>query len=39
MPLPAEILTRIHEEDCAVLALAEVVTVAVTGLADEDDAL
>lgn len=39
VPLAAEILTRIHGEDCAVLALAEVVTVEVTGLLDGDDAV
>lgn len=39
VPLAAEILTRIHDEECAVLALAEVVDVAVTGLRDEGDVL
>ena len=39
VPLAAEIMTRIHEEECAVLALLEVVDVEVVDLADEDDAL
>jgi hypothetical protein len=39
VPLAAEILTRIHGEECAVLALLDVVDVRVGGLADEDDAL
>lgn len=39
VPLAAQILTLIHEEDCAVLALAEIVTVAITGLSDEVDAV
>jgi hypothetical protein len=37
VPLAAAIMTRIHEEECAVLALAEVVTVAVVGLEDGDE--
>jgi hypothetical protein len=39
VPLSAEILTRIHEEECAVLAVLQVVDVQVVDLADEDDAL
>ncbi len=39
VPLAAEIMTRIHGEECAVLALLEVVDVEVVDLADEDDAL
>jgi hypothetical protein len=39
VPLDAEILTRIHEEDCAVSALLEVVDVEVVEQADEDDAV
>jgi hypothetical protein len=39
VPLAAEIMTRIHEEECAVLALLEVVDVSVVDLVDEDDAL
>ena len=39
VPLAAEIMTRIHEEECAVLALLEVVSVEVVGLADEDEAV
>lgn len=39
VPLAAEIMTRIHEEECAVLALLEVVNVDVVELADEDDAV
>jgi hypothetical protein len=39
VPLAAEIMTRIHEEECAVLALLEVVSVEVVGLADEDQAV
>jgi hypothetical protein len=39
VPLAAEIMTRIHEEECAVLALLEVVDVDVVGLTDEDDAV
>jgi hypothetical protein len=39
VPLAAEILTRIHAEECAVLALAEVVTVDVVGLEDDADAV
>jgi hypothetical protein len=39
VPLAAEIMTRIHEEECAVLALLEVVSVDVVDLADEDDAV
>ena len=39
VPMAAEILTRIHEEECAVLAVLEVVTVEVGGLVDEDEAL
>jgi hypothetical protein len=38
-PLAAEVLGVIHEEECAVLAVAEVVEVAVTDLADDGDAL
>jgi hypothetical protein len=39
VPLAAEIMTRIHEEECAVVALLEVVDVDVVDLVDEDDAL
>lgn len=39
VPLAAETMTRIHEEECAVLALLEVVDVDVVDLADEDDAV
>jgi len=39
VPLAAEIMTRIHEEECAVLALLGVVSVEVVGLADEDEAV
>jgi hypothetical protein len=39
VPLAAEIMTRIHEEECAVLALLEVVCVDVVERADEDDAV
>jgi hypothetical protein len=38
-PLAAEIMTRIHDEECAVLALLEVVSVEVVGLADEEEAV
>jgi hypothetical protein len=39
VPLAAEIMTRIHEEECAELALLEVASIDVVGLADEDDAV
>jgi hypothetical protein len=39
VPLSADVLALIHEEECAVLAVAEVVDVAVTGLAEDGDAL
>jgi hypothetical protein len=39
VPLAAEIMTRIHGEECAVLALLDVVSVEVVGLADEDEAV
>ncbi len=39
VPLAAEIMTRIHQEECAVLAVADVVTIEVAGLADDGDAL
>lgn len=39
VPLAAEIMTRIHGEECAVLALLEVVGVEVVDLIDEDEAL
>lgn len=39
VPLAAEVMTRIHAEECAVLALLEVVDVDVVGLAEEDDAV
>ena len=39
VPLAAEIMTRIHAEECAVLAVLDVVDVEVVDLADEDDAL
>ena len=38
-PLSADVLGLIHDEECAVLAVAEVVDVAVTDLADEGDSL
>lgn len=38
-PLDAEVLGRIHEAECAVRALAEVVDVAVTGLREDGDAV
>jgi hypothetical protein len=38
-PLSADVLQLIHDEECAVLAVAEVVDVAVTDLADEGDSL
>lgn len=38
-PLSAEVLQLIHDEECAVLAVLEVVDVAVTDLADDGDAL
>jgi hypothetical protein len=37
-PLAADVLETIHDEECAVLAVAEVVDVSVTGLADDGDA-
>jgi hypothetical protein len=39
VPLAAEVMTRIHGEECAVLALLELVSVDVVELADEDDAV
>jgi hypothetical protein len=39
VPLAAEIMTRIHGEECAVLALLEVVDVEVVDLVDDDEAL
>lgn len=39
MPLAAEIMTRIHEEECAVAVLLEVLGVAVVDPVDGDDAL
>jgi hypothetical protein len=39
VPLAAEVLTRIHEDECAVLALLQVVDVAVVDAADTDDAV
>jgi hypothetical protein len=39
VPLEADVLGRIHEAECAVLALAEVVDIAVTGLREDGDAL
>ena len=39
VPLAAEIMTRIHDEECAVLALGEMVAVDVIGLEDADDAV
>ena len=38
-PLSAEVLAVIHDEECAVLAVAELVDVAVSGLSDDGDAL
>jgi len=38
-PLSAEVLELVHDEECAVLAVLEVVDVAVTDLADDGDAL
>ncbi|HZB21461.1 MAG TPA: hypothetical protein VE463_16605 [Blastococcus sp.] len=38
-PLSADVLQLIHDEECAVLAVAEVVDVAVTDLADAGDSL
>lgn len=39
VPLAAEIMTRIHGEECAVLALLEVVSIEVVDLVDEDEVL
>jgi hypothetical protein len=39
VPLAAEVLTRIHDEECAVRAVTDVVDIAVTGLAEDGDAL
>ena len=39
VPLAAEVLERIHEEQCAALAVLEVVAIEVTGLREEGDAL
>jgi hypothetical protein len=39
VPLSAEVLGRIHEEECAVRAVGEVVDIAVTGLAEDGDAV
>lgn len=39
VPLDADVLEIVHGEECAVLAVAEVVEVSVTGLADDGDAL
>jgi hypothetical protein len=39
VPLSAEILTRIHTEECAVLAVQQVVTVEVVGLEDTPDSV
>jgi hypothetical protein len=39
VPLAADVLTLIHTQECAVLALEEVVTVDVVDLEDEDEAL
>ena len=38
-PLSADVLQLIHDDECAVLAVAEVVDVAITGLADTAEAL
>jgi hypothetical protein len=38
-PLAADVLEVVHDEECAVLAVAEVVDVTVTALADEGDVL
>jgi hypothetical protein len=39
VPLAGDVLEVVHDEECAVLAVAEVVDVSVTGLADDGDAL
>jgi hypothetical protein len=39
VPLAADVLAVVHDEECAVRAVAEVVEVSVTGLADEGDVL
>jgi hypothetical protein len=39
VPLEGDVLTLIHDEECAVLAVAEVVDIAVTGLHEEGDDL
>jgi hypothetical protein len=39
VPLAGDVLALIHDEECAVLAVHEVVDIAVTGLHEEDDAL
>lgn len=39
VPLAADVLDTVHEEECAVLAVAEVVDVRVTGLADDGNAV
>jgi FtsZ-binding cell division protein ZapB len=39
VPLAAEVLSRIHEEECAALAVLEVVQLEVTALREEGDAL
>jgi hypothetical protein len=38
-PLAADVLEVVHHEECGALAVAEAVTVSVTGLADDGDAL
>ena len=39
VPLDAEVLERIHDEQCAALAVLEVVAIEVTGLREDGDAL
>jgi hypothetical protein len=39
VPLAGDVLAVVHDEECAVRAVAEVVDVSVTGLADDGDAL
>lgn len=39
VPLEAEVLGRIHDRECAALAVTEVVDIAVTGLREDGDAL
>jgi hypothetical protein len=39
VPLDAEVLERIHDEECAALEVLEVVAIEVTGLREDDEAL